>query len=109
MMYEEKFAEFYSRLKTNVRTKFYESWLTNVEIIIREKCPSHRRPCFLYKLETLSNSADIIRINVQPSFNEDWRINKTSRVLTRLYHSHLRITAMPPNGHIFQPTGNIHF
>ncbi|KAH3842559.1 hypothetical protein DPMN_116056 [Dreissena polymorpha] len=122
--------------KTNVRTKFYESWLTNVEI--SKLTPPHdghgfqqtrrnllikfhedwaknlttvltRRPCFFYKLETLLNSADIIRINVLPSFNEDWRINKTSRVLTRLYYSHLRKTAMPPNGHVFQPTGNIHF
>ncbi|KAH3871781.1 hypothetical protein DPMN_034995 [Dreissena polymorpha] len=41
---------------------------------------------------------DIIKTNLLTKFHYEWKINVTSRVLTRK-------NAPPPGGHAFQPTG----
>ncbi|KAH3868048.1 hypothetical protein DPMN_031184 [Dreissena polymorpha] len=47
-----------------------------------------------YQLQLETN---IIGTNLLTKFHEDWKINVTSRVLTRK-------NAPPPGGHVFQPT-----
>ncbi|KAH3819760.1 hypothetical protein DPMN_121504 [Dreissena polymorpha] len=61
----------------NLLTKFHKDWTINVAS--REKCPAPWQPCFSSK---------------------DPKINVTSTVLTRK-------NALPPGGHVFQPTGII--
>ncbi|KAH3707730.1 hypothetical protein DPMN_067141 [Dreissena polymorpha] len=46
-------------------------------------------------------------MNLLAKFHEDRTVNVASRVLTRFYYSHIRNTAPPPGGHVFQPTGII--
>ncbi|KAH3849897.1 hypothetical protein DPMN_092301 [Dreissena polymorpha] len=50
---------------------------------------------------------DIIGTNLLTKFHEDRKINVASRVLTRIYYSHIRKNAPPPGSHVFQPTGII--
>ncbi|KAH3718333.1 hypothetical protein DPMN_061136 [Dreissena polymorpha] len=45
---------------------------------------------------------DIIGMNLLTKFHEDWTINVASRVLTRLYYSHIRKNAPPLGSHVFQ-------
>ncbi|KAH3784723.1 hypothetical protein DPMN_162688 [Dreissena polymorpha] len=35
-------------------------------------------------------------------FNEDWKINVATRVLTRFYYSHIRKNVLPLGSHVFQ-------
>ena len=50
---------------------------------------------------------DIIRTDVLIKFHEDWTINVTCRMLTKFYLSHIRKTATPPGGRVFQQTRTI--
>ncbi|KAH3887755.1 hypothetical protein DPMN_011774 [Dreissena polymorpha] len=50
---------------------------------------------------------DIIRTNVPTKIHEDWTINVTFRVRSSFYHCHKRKNALPPDGHVIQPTGTI--
>ncbi|KAH3808830.1 hypothetical protein DPMN_137189 [Dreissena polymorpha] len=53
---------------------------------------------------TLAAIQAINTTNLRTKFHEDWAINVTSRVLTRLHYSHISKAAPPPGGHIFQQT-----
>ncbi|KAH3788921.1 hypothetical protein DPMN_167085 [Dreissena polymorpha] len=50
---------------------------------------------------------DISGTSLLTKFHDDRKINVASRVLTRIYYSHIRKNAPPPGGHVFQPTGII--
>ncbi|KAH3891184.1 hypothetical protein DPMN_015273 [Dreissena polymorpha] len=50
---------------------------------------------------------DIIGTNLLSKFHEDGNINVASRVLTRIYYSHIRKNTLPPGGHVFQLTNII--
>ncbi|KAH3798744.1 hypothetical protein DPMN_152347 [Dreissena polymorpha] len=45
---------------------------------------------------------DIIGMNLLTKFHEDRTVNRASRVLTRLYYSHIRKNAPPLGSHFFQ-------
>jgi hypothetical protein len=97
-------------------TKFHEDWTKNgTSTVLTRFYYSHIR-----KTATPPGShvfqptgtifelvQDIIGTHVLTKFHEDWTKNVTSRVLTRFYYSHIRKTATPPGGHVFQPTGTI--
>ncbi|KAH3816228.1 hypothetical protein DPMN_117741 [Dreissena polymorpha] len=49
----------------------------------------------------------IIGANLLTKFHDDRTINVASRVLTRVYYSHIRKNALSPGGHVFLPNGII--
>ncbi|KAH3882720.1 hypothetical protein DPMN_006664 [Dreissena polymorpha] len=56
---------------------------------------SHRLGVITKCSETKELSRDIIRTSVLTKFHEDWTSNKTSRMFTRFYYSHMKKTALP--------------
>ncbi|KAH3832268.1 hypothetical protein DPMN_105549 [Dreissena polymorpha] len=87
---------------TNLLTVFHEDWTINVAS--REKCPASGGHVFKETKTIFELIQDIIGTNLLTKFHKDRKINVASRVLTRIYYSHIRKNALPPGGHVFQPT-----
>ncbi|KAH3780392.1 hypothetical protein DPMN_158206 [Dreissena polymorpha] len=84
-------------------------WTTNVtsRVLTRKTAPPYGGHVFHSTGTIFELIQDIIGTHVLTKFYKDWTKNVTSRVLTRFYYSHIMKTAMPPGGHVFQPTGTI--
>ncbi|KAH3840787.1 hypothetical protein DPMN_114243 [Dreissena polymorpha] len=78
---------------SRVLTRFYYSH-------IRKNAPPLGSHVFQAKVTIFELIQNITGTNLLSKFNEDWKINVASRVLTRK-------NAPPPGGHVFQPTGII--
>ncbi|KAH3712116.1 hypothetical protein DPMN_071795 [Dreissena polymorpha] len=83
----------------NFLTRFHYDWTINVASRVKNAPPlgSH---VFQAKVTIFELSKDISGTNLLSKFHEDRKLNVASRVLTRKY-------ALPPGGHVFQPTGII--
>ncbi|KAH3690314.1 hypothetical protein DPMN_191084 [Dreissena polymorpha] len=102
--------------KTNVLTKFHEDWTNNVTsrvftcfhyIHLKKTVPSPCSHVFSPIWTIFQLVRDINKTNGLTKFHNDWAKIVTSRVFTRFLYSHIRNTAPPPGGHIFQRTGTI--
>ncbi|KAH3788922.1 hypothetical protein DPMN_167086 [Dreissena polymorpha] len=100
----------------NLLTKFHENWTTNVasRVLtrfyyshIRKNAPPLGSHVFQAKVTIFELIQDISGTSLLTKFHDDRKINVASRVLTRIYYSHIRKNAPPPGGHVFQPTGII--
>ncbi|KAH3882370.1 hypothetical protein DPMN_006306 [Dreissena polymorpha] len=76
---------------TNLLNKFHEDWTIN------EKCPAPGGHVVKATKTIFELIQDIIGTNLLTKFNDDRKINVTSRVLTRK-------NVPPRGGHVFQPT-----
>ncbi|KAH3755262.1 hypothetical protein DPMN_189953 [Dreissena polymorpha] len=75
----------------NVLTKFHKDWTINV----------------ILRVTIFELGSDIIGTNVLTRFHEYWTINGASRLLTRLFNSHIGKYAPPHGSHGFQQTRTI--
>ena len=100
--------------KTNVLTKFHEDWTKNVTsrvftcfhyIHIEKNDPPTGGNVFSPIWTIFNLVRDINKTNVLTNFHDDWAKIVTSRVFTRFLYSHIRKTAPPTGGHVFQRTG----
>ncbi|KAH3774232.1 hypothetical protein DPMN_175607 [Dreissena polymorpha] len=96
-------------IRMNLLTKFHEDRTVNVasRVLtrfyyshIRKNAPHLGSHFFQANIIIFELIQDIIKTNLLNKFQEDWKINVASRVLTRKNDP-------PPGGHVFQPTGII--
>ncbi|KAH3860064.1 hypothetical protein DPMN_022957 [Dreissena polymorpha] len=78
-----------------------------MNLLTKKNVPPLGSHVFQAKITIFKLIQDISGTNLLSKFHEDRKINVASRVLTRLYYSHIRKNAPPPGGHVFQPTGFI--
>ncbi|KAH3731021.1 hypothetical protein DPMN_057026 [Dreissena polymorpha] len=104
-----------SRIKeTNVLTKFHENWAKHVtsrvftcfhNIHIEKNAPPTGGHVFSPIWTIFELVRHINKTNVLINFHDDWAKIVTSRVFTRFLYSHIKKTAPPTGGHVFQRTG----
>ncbi|KAH3747198.1 hypothetical protein DPMN_181619 [Dreissena polymorpha] len=101
--------------QTNLLTIFHQDWTINVasRVLTRfyyshiwKNAPPPGGHVFQPTSIIFEHVQDIIGMNLLTKFHEDWTINMTSRVLTRIYYSHIyshiRKNAPPLGSHVFQ-------
>ncbi|KAH3782147.1 hypothetical protein DPMN_160058 [Dreissena polymorpha] len=102
--------------ETNLLTKFHEDWTINLASRVKnapplgshENCPAPPGGDVFSPIWTIFELVRDINItNVLTNFHDDWANIVTSRVFTGFLYSHIRNTAPPPGGHVFQRTGTI--
>ncbi|KAH3782398.1 hypothetical protein DPMN_160313 [Dreissena polymorpha] len=90
-------------IRTNVLTKFLRTG-DNGQKAITKGHHGEKKTGAIFKL-----IQDIIRTNGLTKFHEDWTINVTLRVLTRLYYNLIRENAPPPDDYVFEQAGTLFF
>ncbi|KAH3713869.1 hypothetical protein DPMN_073670 [Dreissena polymorpha] len=100
--------------ETNVLTKFHENWAKNVTsrvftcfhyIHIGKNAPPTGGHVFSPIWTIFKHVPHINKTNVLIYFHDDWAKIVTSKVFTRFLYSHIKKTAPPTGGHVFQRSG----
>ncbi|KAH3853416.1 hypothetical protein DPMN_095939 [Dreissena polymorpha] len=86
--------------KAHLSNQFQLDRKINVPSI--KKCPAPGSHVFQPTVIIFELFQDIIGMNLLTKFHEDRTVNVASRVLTRLYYSHIRKIAPPLGSHVFQ-------
>ncbi|KAH3864617.1 hypothetical protein DPMN_027640 [Dreissena polymorpha] len=93
-------------IRTNVLTKFLRTGDNGQKAITK----GHHGEKKTHEYSTV-NAISRVRNAPPPSghFHEDWTINVTLRVLTRLYYNLIRENAPPPDDYVFEQAGTLFF
>ncbi|KAH3841930.1 hypothetical protein DPMN_115417 [Dreissena polymorpha] len=78
-----------------------------LRVLTRKNVPPPRGHVFQQTSTIFKLIQYIMKTYVLAKFYDNKTINMTSRVLTRVYYSHIRKTTTLPGCHVFQPTGTI--